>query len=383
VLRAAARDEFRSGVGVNILFCIKSIANPGGAERVLADVASGLCGRCHRVGVLSFDTPGGQSRYELAPGVEWIALGIGDTRSRARVAETLARIRALRSHVHAWSPDIAVGFMHSMFVPLGVALAGSSVPLVASEHIVPAHYRNRPIQALLLGCTPWFSRVIVVVSEQARQAYPKWLRSHMCVINNPVSVAPGAVRADPVGPVNGRRRLLTVGRLAEQKDHATLIEAFAEVAERFPEWELRIVGDGPLREEIRGRVEKLGLADRVTLAGSVSDIGDEYVKAQLFVLPSRYESLGLALVEALAHGLPAMGFKDCEGVNRLIEPEKNGCLVEGAGNRVAALANGLERLMGNDEKRAALVRRDWNVPDQYCVGQVIDRWEEVLNNVTR
>ena len=82
------------------------------------------------------------------------------------------------------------------------------------------------------------------------------------------------------------------------------------------------------------------------LPGATADVGSEYAAAQIFVLISLYESYRFALVEALAHGLPAVGFADCLGVNRLIRPGWNGVLVSGS-NRVQNLAQVLDRLMAD------------------------------------
>jgi len=127
-----------------------------------------------------------------------------------------------------------VGFMHSRFVPLGVALVGTGIPLVVSEHIVPEHYKARPFQAMLLRLMPLFTRCITVVSKQARAAYPAALRRRMTAMPNAISVR-SSQRADVGGTARRRKILLAVGRLAAQKDHAALINAFARIANRLPD----------------------------------------------------------------------------------------------------------------------------------------------------
>lgn len=357
--------------------------NPGGGgERVLADVASGLVARGHDVAILSYDQPGGSSYYPVDPHIERIMLGIGSTTAPATALTTLRRMVVLRKSIRTRAPDVVVGFMHSMFIPLGLALMGTPIPVIASEHIVPAHYRSRPFQALLVRLTPYVTDCITCVSEQSRRAYPQSLREKMVIIPNPVNLKPSG-RADAAGLHKARKVLLSVGRLEAQKDHATLIEAFAEIAGQVPDWDLRIIGEGLLRPKLESMVVELGLEGRVYLPGNSKDIAAEYMSAQLFVLSSRYESFGLTTAEALAHGLPAIGFSDCLGTNQLIRRGVNGDLANGSGRRSTALAETLKPLMQDEALRTRLSEQTGTVAQAHHIENVCDHWETLLRDVRR
>lgn len=363
---------------MRLLFCIKAMNNPGGgAERVLATVANGLAARGHDVAVLTFEAPGGRPFYALDAAVERIGLGIGSTTGPATPVATLQRMVALRRRVRRHRPDVAIGFMHSMFLPLAAALAGSGIPVVASEHIVPEHYRSRPLQALLLRLAPPLLARMTCVTEAAASKYPPALRRRIEVVPNPLTLASDA-QADVAPEAGGPSTLLTVGRLTAQKDHETLIRAFALLAPRMPGWRLRIVGDGELRGRLEALVGELGLAGRVELPGSSADIASEYLAAQLFVMPSRYESFGLATAEALAYGLPAVGFRDCPGTNELIEDGVNGVLVDPVPSRPEALAQALEGLMLDAGRRRRLAGDGAAIRARYGAAAVLDRWERLL-----
>lgn len=363
---------------MRLLFCIKSMGNSGGAERVLADVASALVQRGHDVTVLSYDRTDGHSYYSLDPQVGWIRLDIGSTSEPASILPTLRRILSLRQSVRAHDPDVVIGFMHSMFIPLGLALVGTGIPVVSSEHIVPEHYRSRPIESVLLRMAPYLSQCITCVSEQAKAKYPRSLRRKMVIVRNPLGMKP-AGRADACGTRVARKVLLSVGRLEPQKDHATLIEAFAEIAGDLTDWDLRIVGEGHLRPTLERLIADRDLQGRVQLPGATKDIATEYVSAQLFVVPSLYESFGLTTAEALAHGLPAVGYSDCAGTNQLIRPGVNGDLVGGGSHRSAALAKSLKRLMHDGALRTRLSQHSGVGLDDYRIEKVCDCWEEVLS----
>ncbi len=364
---------------MKLLFGIKALDVPGGgAERVLVTVASGLAGRGHDVAVVTFDRPGGRSFYPLDGRVRRIALGLGPTDRRTGWKDFLARLRALRHVVREETPDAAVGFMHSMFVPMAFAMRGLGAPLVASEHIVPEYYRNRRGEyvLLVLGCL--LSTRVTVLSAAVRDMYPRLVRSRMVPMPNPVSVPV----AGP-GPSQSSKTVLSVGRLEAQKDHATLIDAFAMIADRFPAWTLRIVGDGSLRASLERRLQASGLEQRASLVPSTAHIEDEYARAQVFALPSRFESFGIATAEAMSVGLPVVGFADCPGTNELVHHNTDGWLVEPArdGDRVRPYAEGLATIMGDDTLRKRLGASARESVRQFDPSHIVARWQGLLEDV--
>jgi glycosyltransferase involved in cell wall biosynthesis len=370
---------------VKILFCIKALnVAGGGAERVLANVASGLAERGHQVTILTFDSPGGRSYYALHPDIARTELGLGSTTARSGPLVTLQRIKALRSEVRALAPEVAIGIMHSMFIPLGLALLGSSIPMIASEHNVPHYYDSRPMEALLLKLTPWLARRITFVSQQALAMYPPAFQKMAVVLPNPLAMQ-ATGRADVAGNTSPARKiLLTVGRLEPVKDHLTLLHAFARLADRFPAWDLRIVGEGSQRQTLESLIKELGLGARVQLPGAIKNIGQEYCRAQLFTTPSQYESFGLATAEALIHGLPVVGYRDCPGTNQLIRHEVNGLLAGGnEEDRAACLADSLAILMNDDDYRVKLAGQCQGGPPEFDLERVLDGWEELIREFSR
>jgi glycosyltransferase involved in cell wall biosynthesis len=363
---------------MKLLLAIKATALAGGGtERVVSQVTAALAERGHDVTLVSFDQPGEPPFYPIHPAVRQHRLGIGNISRGTGLGEALRRIAALRRLALELRPDVAIGFMHSAYIPLGLALAGTGIPLVASEHISYDHYRTRRLQAALLRLTPLIAKAITVLSPAVRDGFPAAMRRRMTVVPNPVAVQ---VRqpADPAG--EPPRTLLAVGRLEEQKDHSTLIAAFAKIAGNFLDWRLRIVGEGVLRPQLEAQRRRLGLEDRVDLPGATRDVAAEYAAAQLFAMPSSYESFGLTTAEALAHGLPAIGFADCPGTNELIRDGVNGLLAAGP-DRAAALADGLARLMGSSELRTRLGAAGPASIEAFAPERVADIWERLLSRV--
>lgn len=363
---------------MKIVFVIKALGNPGGgAERVLAQVVTGLCARGHEICVVSSDPPAASPYYALSDSVTFYPLGLGAVGGQSNALDLIRRALGYRRVIRSLHPHIVVAFMHSTYIPVSFSMLGTAIPLVASEHSSPERYRTRPVERLLLYMAPLLCTQITVVSEQTRQSFGWWLRRRMVVIPNPVTVSsPSRTRIQP-SPL--KKVLLAVGRLASPKDHKVLVSAFSSISADFSDWTLRIVGEGDLRGALEAQIKSLGLKDRVELPGARANIEAEFMAADLYVVPSTYESFGLATAEALLYGLPAIGFADCLGTNDLIKNGENGRLVYGS-NRVMALAGVLSELMDNPAERQRLSdsSRRW-IHDRYGIDGVLDQWESVLS----
>lgn len=368
---------------MRLLFAIKGLhAATGGAERVICDISSYLAeNRGHDVFLLTFDTQGTVPFYPLSPAVRLIPIGIGDTHAQTSLRVLFQRIFSLRRMVRSQAPDVVVAFMHSMFIPMAFALAGTGIPLVASEHIVMNYYRSRRLQFALFAAAVPFIRSITVLSDSIARQYPRWIRRKMVTVTNPIS--PIFQREIKPSQHKDPCRILAVGRFSERKGHPTLLAAFASLADEFPGWSLRILGDGVLRPVLQREVERLGLQDRVSLPGAVSNVAQEMADASFFTLASKYESFGLVFAEAMACGKASVAFADCQGVSDVIDDGETGLLVKGI-DPVKSMADGLRRLMINEEQRRNMGElAKERVFVRFSIDQICDRWESILRNASR
>lgn len=361
---------------MKILFAIKDLNNSkGGAERVLAQVASGMAKIGHDVSLMTYDKLGGHSYYPLDPKVQRISLGIGNSQKSASINETTARIKAIRRVLQVRKPDIVIPFMHSMFIPVALAAIGLKTPVIASEHIVPAHYKHRPLQFILLIASSFFVKRVTVLSANVKNSYPWLVRRKMVVMPNPVEL--------PNTNLNQEKKekytILNVGRLDEQKDQKTLIRAFSALALHYPNWEVKIFGEGPLKPFLSKLINKLSLQNQVHLMGTTPNIGKEYLNADIFVMPSRYESFGLATAEAMSYGLPVIGFKECPGTNELIKHNKNGLLVsKNKQDRIEVLEKAMRELIEDSEKRSRLGEGAVKIVERFHPDIIIKQWEHII-----
>ena len=138
---------------------------------------------------------------------------------------------------------------------------------------------------------PKAARVVALTSGTAA-----WIETHvpgsrLAVIPNPVHwPLPQAEPRKQPEPRPGRRRLLAVGRLHQDKGFDLLIQAFKQLASAHPDWDLVILGEGGERAALEAQLRQSGMQDRVWMPGRVGNVGDWYASADLYVLTSRFEA---------------------------------------------------------------------------------------------
>ena len=367
---------------MRIIIAIKNLSSvAGGAERVACTLASGLANNGHKITIITFDKLSSSSFYPLDNKVEKINLSIGNASSRSTILEFILRLRALNLLVKKNKPDIVIGFMHSMYIPLAFSLIGLKVPIIASEHTVISHYKKKPIQYILLLISSIFINSFTVLSHSIKSEYPKIISKKMKIISNPISVLNSE---KPKLNDKSRKILLNIGRLDPEKDHITLINSFYLISKSYPEWDLHIVGNGSLKNKINNLIIYLNLTNRIFINEITKDIGSFYENADIFVNSSRYEAFGLATAEAMAHGLPCIGFEDCSGTNILIEHNKTGLLVKGNGDRSYSLAEGLKILFADINIRNKMGRNGTrSIASNFSEAKILQCWEKLLYDMVK
>lgn len=359
---------------MHVLFLIKSLeGRGGGAERVLTLVANELNDRGHQITLVTSDAPGFKAHYDVRPDIDLVGLGGANLQSITPL-DLLRTIRKLR-RLDLTQFDVLVGFMHSSYVPLSIAALGTGRKVIASEHTTARHFEGRPLQAGLSRLANLLSFAKTVVSPLVRDEHPPTQRDKIRIISNPVDfVSFQAGRRSEVGTST----ILCPGVLRPEKGQSVLVDAFDKVAKHRPDWRLRFIGDGPMRAKLETRVALSPFRDRIEVAGFVSDVAKEYANASFVVLPSYYESFGMAIAEALASGRAAISLADCHGASLLIQDGHNGLVAPVFADRSLGLADSMARLMDDRQWAERLGRNAPDSVERYSISSVVNIWEELL-----
>jgi glycosyltransferase involved in cell wall biosynthesis len=182
------------------------------------------------------------------------------------------------------------------------------------------------------------------------------------------AAAPGTPAPHPV-PVVG-----SVGNFTAKKDHATLLLAFAKVHATHPDARLVLVGIGPLEDALRRQVDELDLSDAVTFLGRRDDVEAILPGFDVFVLSSRYEGLPIALLEAMAAGVPPVATR-VGGIPEVLTHEEDGLLVPPGDPD--ALAQALSRVLGDGVLHARLAHRARHRAHDFDLTTAVHRLERI------
>ncbi len=353
-----------------------SLSGAGGAGRMICHLAGALADKGVAVTLFSWDPPNAKSYYPIHPGVCWVRLGF-----RTGIADKFRRFWKMYRHLKSQGISIFIGFVMSADKVVYAATKLSGVTLIVAERNAPSMYwlrYNRWQRATCFALMHLADRIAVQIPSFA-ECYPASLRRRIEVIPNPVPPASRMARPDMANEA-GRFVLLAVSRLdSVQKRIDCLIRAFARIARTYPEWDLRIVGDGPEDGALRRIVAETGLSERVSFDPARADVFDVYVQAHLFAIPSLWEGFPNALAEALSHGLPAVGFAGAAGVADLIGDDA-GWLAPGLDDE-ASFARALAPAMADGTERARRGARAVKNMEAFAPQAQFDRWTQLINDV--
>ena len=322
------------------LFCLE-LMRKGGAERVVCNLANYFvkCGNEVAIVVTRYD----KQEYVLDKRVKLFVL---DEKNEKHAFRNLRRIHKLRSIIREFNSDLIFAFLQE---PIGRVLIAKTlhrdirkIPTILSVRIDPKtafmsikRKMTLPLYNLADG--------YVFQTKEIQSFFNKRIQLKSVIIAN--SVAPSFYNTK-ISNKKRAKKIVSVGRLNEEKNFPMLIDAFKEIEHDFPDYTLEIFGDGPLKESLQQCIVKSALDKKIIIRGNVDDIIGNIKNASLFVMTSNREGMSNALMEALVLGLPCISTDSAGGgAATLIENGVNGYLVPM--NDVHELATKMRTVLGD------------------------------------
>jgi len=352
---------------MNICIAIWNLTkSAGGIGKAASILCSALVKRGHSLTVVTNSlSMKAKPFYQLPKGTVLINSRWVDTKiCRKKIREAILETR----------PDIVIAMM------VGAAMRwwphimrNSGIPLILSEHSNPWKIEQEMWNHKERQLVMRFADSVHLLLPSYRESLDTELRSRITAIPNATADSMPANRRS----VFAKKTIIAVGRLEDDvKQFSILIRAFAAI--RYPDWKIRIIGGDVDGSEKRYRelIQQLDLVGQVELRGELGSLHDEYGNAAFLCLPSRYEAFPLAIIEAYAYGLPAIGFRACSGVNELIKDGVTGLLADDMTE--IGLARCMDVLMSNEtmiEKMGEMARK---VAREYKISKVSERWIELI-----
>lgn len=349
----------------------------GGAEKHLHEVFGRLAARGHQVTALVSGWAGCAPRATLD--------GIDVHRTATRYTFSLAAPRYYAKHLAACGFDVVVEDLNKVPLYTSSWVAAPVVPLVHHLFGWTAFGAGPGPVAAVTWLLEWtvpraFRGLnVIAVSESTREDLVRrgMDRERIRVVPNGIDL----VRFSPAPSARAERpRLLFLGRLKAYKRLDLIVDAAAWLARQGVDFELRIAGDGDQRSEIEARVRRLGLGDRVTLLGFISEDQklQELRSAWIHVLTSVKEGWGISILEAAACGTASVA-SDSPGLRDAVVHGETGSLV--THGDVPALASALRSLLADPVSRDRMGRRARTLAEALSWDASADGVEAVLRDV--
>lgn len=214
---------------------------------------------------------------------------------------------------------------------------------------------------------------VVILTDEDFSKY-SWLdNSKLHIIPNIVSVK------KLEGIVKKQNQIIGVGRLCYQKGFDLLIRAWSKIEHQYPNWCLKIYGEGEEEDALNMLIKKMNLTN-VELHPFTKDIDIVYQQSKIFVLSSRFEGLGMVLLEALSHELPCISYNCPAGPKTIIKNNYNGLLI--STGDIDELSQALSSLVSNESLRNKYSRNALPSIEQYSVSSVATKWTKLINGIT-
>ena len=360
---------------MHIALIISSLS-PGGAERVLSQLANAWISGGHKVSIITFASPNVVPFYHLDERIHLYQLNqliMKKSSPLCRLKNILKRILKLRQALKRVTPDVVISFVDVTNITALLAGIRLPIPTIVCERTHPQYYRLPAIYNRLRLLTYSWAHTVICQTASASEYFSNISDRKKAIIPNYVK-KPGYQKneVDVLRPV---QKIISVGRLCPNKGFATLIKAFSEVVQQKPDLTLTIYGEGAERQNLEALIRELDLTAKIFLPGIIKDVEAALYQADLFVFPSLYEGFPNVLCEAMAVGLPVIA-SNCSGNVDIVR--------EGIDGRLFSVGDvgQLKRLMGEliegAPQRVKLSKGAMCLPDRFSQETILQKWDAAL-----
>lgn len=378
---------------MKLIYCIHSLYNPGGMERVLLNKVRYLVAHTDaEVTVVTTDQHGRDTFFPFPEPVELVDLGINysDDNGKNPLAKTAGYLRRRRLHrkrlealLDERKADIVVSLYpgESSFLP-DIKDGSRKVLELHQNRFFHLQYARRGLLGLSdrlrsmmdVRMVSRFDRFVVLSNED---------RGYWGDLKNITVISNAAMNDSGRYSDQSAKRVIAAGRLDYQKGFDRLIDAWALVQQdpACKEWTLDIYGQGEWKTMLEERIGALGLTGSARLNAPVKDIGAEYASSSILVMSSHYEGFPMVMIEGMACGLPAVSFDFKCGPKDILTQNVNGIVVPDGD--VKALSEAIIQLIKDEPLRRRMALEARKVSETYSEAEIMSKWLALFDELKK
>lgn len=356
---------------MTIVIYIDSMVSAGGIERVVSKHIV-FFEKKQVVTLLTKDTK--QSFYDLSHNIEISSLNIDSSlnmhNKAQRIFQTLKQLLITRKKLKAYKDNYDLFYVTHIRNLLELYLAGVDMKkVIVTEHGSYYGYNNvykKLKQFLYPKC-----KYVVSPTSMDYEIY-KSQKCNAFYIPNPLSFF------DERFSTLNQKTVINIGRLTSDKRQDLLLDIWKKVSVNHPDWKLKLVGKGELKELLIELVKEYNLQNSVEIIDPIKNVEDLFLNSSIFAFTSKYEGFGMVLAEAMAYGVPCICFDIPSGPRDIIENHIDGFLIED--NNIEDYTSKLELMITNDKKRNEMGKKAKQNIQKFLDTRIEEKWNQLLEN---
>lgn len=348
---------------MRIAFLIPGLKG-GGAERFTVNITNTLCENPNNeIYLITGERKTGE--YKTKKKIHRVILLSGS------LIRDLCRVR---HYLKVNSIDVCVGIDIYANLILSINNINLMTTTVLSERTAPNHMPYSRLVKFLRKIFFCRADYYVFQTNDARSFYSRSIQQRSIVIPNPVKEGLPK-RIEPI-----KKEVVAVGRLDKVKNYELLLRAFKDIHKRYPDYKLRIFGDGNQKKHLVELSKNLAIDKNVVFEGFSSNVHNQIAHSDIFVMTSDLEGMPNSLIEAMTMGFPVIS-TDCPvGAPReMIGENENGLLIP-IGDK-CSLVRSINQLISDRELNRTLGKKAEKKSREYSIDIIKSKWEDVLSKM--
>jgi glycosyltransferase involved in cell wall biosynthesis len=377
---------------MKVVYCIIDCSQSGGMERIISCKANYLADRLgYDVTILTTDQGQKPNFYAFSDKIKFIDLGINYAALKQysfakRLAEQIKKRkkhrRKLSDVLREIKADIVISTYTHEFTLLPTIHDGSKK--IAEIHFSKEHNKISNQSKKQSFLSKWFSGLAEKRKYRFIDKYSKFViltKNNQIYWKNHANIAQIynmlPFQTDEPATLD-EKRIISAGRLSQEKGFDRLIEAFSLVNKDFPDWRLDIFGSGEDERKLRKQIEQYQIEKRIIIHAPIQDVIKEYLNSSIYVMSSYHEGFPMVLLEAMACGLPCVAFDCPHGPSEIIRDGEDGFLVEN-GN-VDLLAEKIKALIADAKLRKKMGKKAKQNVQRFSPDNIMHDWNVLFKS---
>lgn len=353
-----------------VFFVIGSLSS-GGAERVISILGNAFDDYLYKVTIILLYN--NKIDYQLNNNIN---IKYIDVDNFPKILKFIKRILILRKCFKKNDSAIIISFLSIINIYSFIAHFGLKNILIVSERNDPNQVPESLMIRKIRNYIYKYVDALVCQTENAKDYFAKPIQDKTVIIMNPINDKILNVSKN----VNKDKKIISVVRLEQQKRVDMLINSFNNISNVYSHYKLIICGEGTCKKYLKKLVREYHLEEKVIFKGFVTNVWEEMVTSELFVICSNYEGISNSLLEAMLLGLPVISTDSpIGGARGLIKDKINGLLIPV--NDENALTDAIIYMLDNDDKRISMGKEAEKIIEIFNKDNIIKKWINLIEKL--